>query len=346
VIIAVVFTKITEGCLFFLGARGVKSGITPQNFTWFRYVFSTIMLHAILWIRTGKPPWKNLPRSEDLGIFLIYGCCHAYFGQYCLFIAFEYVPDVFGTVWNNMSPIFVCLIGIFLGVELITKQGHSAALKLGGTAIGVAGALTYAFLSLVWDGSGGAESGKDYNYALGNMWLFVSIFGGAVFHVYQKVVLNRGYSGLETVTWGGTLGLIIMSVIVVPQLEASTFVMTLPQWLYVLYAALLPTGLCIWVLAWVLKFTSPLFIVALNPLSTVVTAVLDLIVNGTAPTASTWISAPIILLGMYLLIWGRAREVRRGLSSDDEPVPLETLFDKCKACGQDVERASVASCGA
>mmetsp|Transcript_95336 Transcript_95336/g.218366 ORF Transcript_95336/g.218366 Transcript_95336/m.218366 type:complete len:355 (+) Transcript_95336:38-1102(+) len=283
-----------------------RSGIAPLHFTWFRYLISVAALHVLLAIQTKRLPWSNLPATRHLPLFALYGCTHVYFGQYCSMVAAQYVPAVVNSLFLNMSPVCVCWFGVLAGVERLTTVRYSAHLKVAGALVAIAGACTYTLAST---GGFTAEDKSGYDYLTGVLWLTMSLLGGSVFHVSEKVCLNHGYPVLTVVTWGATFGLALLTCLISPTVDRGTFDLYWDQWLLVVYAALVPSTVSSLAGAWAKKQSSPLLVVTFFPFGTVVTAGIAWMVLGEVPSEAVFVAAPVIVLGLYLLVLGQLREV-------------------------------------
>lgn len=310
VVAAILFSQTLHAGFWVVSKLAVigKHRMAPEVFTWFRYVVSVPVLHLLLWLRTGKPPWSAAPRQEHMSYFIYYGCLHVYFGQYLLFFALQYVPALMAALISHLSPVLVFALGLALGVEHLVQKHYAACLKISGLIVSVAGAAAYVLLKVLVDKQGASEHGHSYDYVTGPLVLITSISGGALYHVLQKTCLNLGYSAVFTTTWGATWGLLLITALVAPHMSPETFLLDGKQIFLVLYDALLPSCVLSVLQTWVTKETSPTFATAFGPLGTALTALFGFVFLGEIPGLATYVSAPVIVMGLLLLVLGRHRE--------------------------------------
>jgi len=238
--------------------------------------------------------------------FVAWGCSHAYFGQYFLYVGLVHVPAVMAVVFQNTSPLFVFALGLAMGVEKLVYAKHAACLKLAGLVISVLGVVAYTALKLMLKQKG---DGNEYDYVKGIIFLLLHLVGSAYFHVTQKQTLNEGYGAVFATTWACTFGLALMTAIVMPRLSAEDFMLSGEQIFLVLFDSLIPSCMMQVGGAWVVKQTSPTFATAFGPLTTVFTIPLaSLFLNEHPAILAMSLGAPLIILGLYLLVLGRYRE--------------------------------------
>jgi drug/metabolite transporter (DMT)-like permease len=280
-----------------------KGAIKPDVFTWFRYMLSVPVLHLLLWLKEGQRPLSSPPKAEHLGKFIVTGFLHVYFGQYLLFISVQMLPALETSLLSSISPAFVFVIGVALGVEPLVKKRGAAFCKITGLLFALAGAITYTLLNVA------SSHTAHYDYVKGMIFILVSLTGGAFYHVMLKVILNFDYSAVYCTAWAATFGLMVITAIVAPALTIDTFKLSPTQIGVILYDALMPSCVLQVLSAFVVRETSATFAAAFGPLGVIFTAFLSWPFLGEVPTVAVYCAAPIIILGLFLLILGRHREV-------------------------------------
>mmetsp|Transcript_88 Transcript_88/g.163 ORF Transcript_88/g.163 Transcript_88/m.163 type:complete len:274 (-) Transcript_88:176-997(-) len=237
--------------------------------------------------------------------FIAWGCSHVYFGQYFVYVGLVYVPALTAVVLQNTLPIFVLALGLAMGVEKLVYARHAACLKLAGLVISMLGAAAYTALKVLKQ----EGDGNEYNYVKGTTFLLLHVAGGAYYHVKQKQTLNEGYDTVFATTWASTMGLALISALVIPHLSAEDFMLSGEQVFLVFFDSLIPSCMLQVGGAWVVKQTSPTFAAAFGPLTTAFTIPLaSLFLNEHPTTLAMCLGAPLIVMGLYLLVLGRYRE--------------------------------------
>jgi drug/metabolite transporter (DMT)-like permease len=307
VVLAILGANIVAGGLLVVGRAAVSghAGIPPTIFTWFRYLIAMILMHMVLWGNSGKPPWRQLPKMTDAWKFVLYGCLHVV-SQVFLFSALKNIPAIVPALWRNAVPSLVCVMASCFGMDNFTRKHGSGQLKIGGIFLTTLGGILHVVLGgAAWNDT----TGDVARYQLGQFQTALSILTIALSWILQKTSLNCGQGTLYTVAWGLTFGFAFLSLIVAPDLSLDSFALSPPQIAFVAYAAIFPSALGFALQAWAMKETSPTFVMVFDPFGSLITAVVGWICLGEMPTHATLVSAPFILVGLYLMIWGRQREV-------------------------------------
>lgn len=297
---------LTAGC-WIVGKLAVeKGGMKPEVFAWFRYMISVPLLHLCLWFQTRKLPWEFYPAPEHMMKFAAWGCGHVYFGQYFTYVALGSCPAVMASVLQNTIPLFVFALALAMGVEQLIYVKYAACLKLAGLIMSVLGAATYTALKVLLNQK---DDIHKYNYAKGVTFLLLHIVGSAYANVKMKQALNEGYDAMFATTWASTLGLALITALVGPHLSADDFRLSGKQVFLILFDSLVPSCLLQIATTWVVKQTSPTFASAFGPLTTAFAVPLAMLFLNEHPTPLAMsLGAPLIVLGLCLLVLGRHRE--------------------------------------
>ena len=309
VVLAILGADLVAGGLLVVGRAAVHghAGIPPTIFTWFRYLIATVLMHLVLWGYTGKPPWRRLPKLHDVWKFALYGCLHV-LSQVFVFSALKKVPAIVPALWRNAVPSLVCLMASCFGMDRFTGKNWSGQLKFAGICFSTVGGILHVVLGVAWHGTRGEDSHRP-NYQLGQLETALSVFLISLCWILQKTSLNCGQGSLYTVTWGLTFGFSLLSCIVAPNLTLHSFALSPMQIAFVAYAAIFPSTLGFALQAWAMKETSPTFVMTFDPVGSSITAVVAWVALHEMPSRATFVSAPFIVFGLYLLIWGRRREL-------------------------------------
>ncbi|CAE7244329.1 unnamed protein product [Symbiodinium natans] len=304
VVMAILLADLVASGLLVVGrlAMNGKAGLQPVVFSWYRYLGSGLIMQLWLWASSGKTPLQSLPQRKDAWKFLVYGTCHA-MGQVLLFRALKLLPAIVPSVWKNSVPVFVCALSSCVGLEQLSPHSRAAKLKLLGIGLSVVGGAIYVWLSFVWS-TGHPKVVPGSDVPLGQTLMLCSTLAVSSCWVMQKVCLNCSPSSLYTVAWGVTFALVPLSLAALPQLSLEALQLSGAQLVYVAYAMLLPSTLGFLMQAWAMRHSSPAFVLAFDPLGSVITALVAWAALGEVPSAATLASAPVIMLGLAVLLLG------------------------------------------
>lgn len=182
--------------------------------------------------------------------------------------------------------------------------------KLVGILLSVSGGFLYVILGIAWGSQQGHERSQDYNYTFGNLLMLCSTGALSICWVMQKVSLNCSSGSMQTVAWGVTFGLIPLTAVAAPHLSVKAFALSWQQATFVAYAVVFPSTVGSVLQAWAMRQTSPAFVISFDPIGSVITAIVAWAALGEWPSKATLASSPVIMAGLYFLVWARHRELR------------------------------------
>lgn len=311
VLLAILISHQAAAGLFVVG-KWATSGDhwnKPVIFTWMRYFVAIIVMHTGLVFMVWAAPWRNyFPKREDLWRFALAGCCNALMGNFMQYLAHPDLPGYCADLWMALLPIFVWVIGVGAGVEDVTWLGSSSAIKVVGVTLAIVSSAVSAVL-----GQQGYDATKapTYRYFAGNSLMFLSTCGYGMWYVMQKVLLNRGYTAVQTAAWTTTFGLIAMTPFCIKDVvKPTSWKLSGSQIGILLYGGAMPTALGGMLSCWAMKWGGAAFVCAFDPLKPNIFALIGWLVLQDRPSKATLIALPLVIFGLFLLVLGRSKELR------------------------------------
>ena len=176
---------VLAGCLW--GTMGIfvrrlnDAGIESMNIVFIRALFTAAITFALTAIRN-----KELLKIKlrDIWIFVGTGLISIVLFNFCYFTAISMMSLSAAAILLYTSPIFVMLLSAVIYKEKITVQKIIAVV------------LSLAGLSLVTGVFGGAKLTP-----AGIVFGLLSAFGYAMYSIFGRAAINRGYSSLTTTAW-------------------------------------------------------------------------------------------------------------------------------------------------
>lgn len=174
------------GCLW--GSMGIfvrqfnAYGITSMNIVFIRSLFTAAVIFVFAAIY--KPSLLKI-RLRDLWIFAATGLASIVFFNFCYFSAIEVMSLSLAAILLYTAPIFVMLMSALFFRERITPR------KLAAIAISIIG------LALVT----GIFSDGVVTHPIGILFGIGSAIGYALYSIFSRLALNRGYSPLTITGW-------------------------------------------------------------------------------------------------------------------------------------------------
>lgn len=177
---------ILAGCLW--GSMGIfvrrfnEYGVSSMNIVFIRALFTAVMIFGFSAIR--KPSSLKL-RLRDLWIFAGSGLLSIVFFNFCYFSGISVMPLSLAAILLYTSPIFVMLLSaIFFREKITLRKIIAIAVSITGLAL-----VTGIFSDTV------SVTPAGILYGIG------SAFGYALYSIFSRLALNRGYTPLAITGW-------------------------------------------------------------------------------------------------------------------------------------------------
>jgi drug/metabolite transporter (DMT)-like permease len=251
------------------------------------------------------PPKKCLPSLVLLG--LISGC-----GSQMLFLfGLYYSNPVIASLSGPTTPALVSL------VAMTTKKERFSWMKVAGIMSTICGCLIVIFMRPLFTDANVGSAIEGRNVPLGASLCFAttllntwSIFVQKnVTGVMPVISINAVYFVFGAVFVSIFLGIDVL--VIEPGLNVGTAVASMDGrvWLTIAYGVLVGSTLGYIIYSVALKFSSPLFCTAFQPLQPVLSAVLSWVVFGSMPLGSDYIGAVLIISGLVIVLYAKSREM-------------------------------------
>ncbi|XP_052299012.1 WAT1-related protein At5g07050-like isoform X5 [Citrus sinensis] len=247
---------------------------------------------------------------------------------------------------------FLGLLGAVLGrtlffagleMERLDISKLSAQAKIAGTLVALGGAI----LSTLYKGiviisahrrhgnqtDGISKVFLDGNWIKGSLMLFISYLSLAAFFIVQTWTIKK-YPAPITLTslscLAGTLLASIMTAILdhKPASWRLSWNITL---LAPIYSGIVVFGITVYAQTLVIREKGPVFMTAFRPSSTVIVAILGLLILGEELHLGEILGSILIVLGLYAILWAKAYENRRKsleIMESDRAGGSETTMEK------------------
>ncbi|KAK7400265.1 hypothetical protein VNO78_11468 [Psophocarpus tetragonolobus] len=313
----------------------INGGMSISVVTAYRHIFAALfsLLLVLLFERQNRPKltWRVLLMSFFSGLF---GGCLA---QNLYFIGLASVSATFATSIYILVPVITFIFSVLCGFEKLNLQNAAGRVKVLGTTIGISGSMLLTFVKgaqiKIWTfhinllhthqnghiGTPHADSGRKW---LGVLCGLASGFSFSLWLVIQTK-LSKEYRSHHSSTALMTLMAAIQATVFALCVEKDWSQWKLGWSIRLLTAAfsgIVVSGLVVLVTAWCVRITGPLYASIFNPLSLVIVAIFAPLILDENLYVGSVVGAVLIVCGLYMVLWGKNREMRRAqlASSDNE----------------------------
>ncbi|XP_058004078.1 WAT1-related protein At5g07050 [Hevea brasiliensis] len=251
------------------------------------------------------------------------------FERILFYIGLEHTSSAFAAAMNNLTPLMTFILAILCRMEKLDISKLSGLAKLGGTIVGLGGAT----LMTLYKGitvlsvhnpythqqKSASKIFQDKKLVIGSLVLLIQTITAAALIILQTTTV-RNYPAPMTLTslisLVGTLLSTTLAAII--DHKASSWRLSWDNTLVApIYNGIVIFGITIFVQTRVIQMRGPVFTSAFRPLTTVIVAIMALLILGEELHLGGVIGATMIILGLYAILWGKEDEKKKRLM---EPV--------------------------
>ncbi|KAI7755579.1 hypothetical protein M8C21_025804 [Ambrosia artemisiifolia] len=317
----VTFLQFGNAGLVIIAKAALNHGMNHYTFATYRNLFATIVMapFALIFERKTRP---KLTFSIFLQIMLL-GFLEPVVDQNLYYAGMKYTTATFAVAMTNIIPAMTFLMAWICRLEKVNiKKIHSIG-KIVGTLVTVGGAMIMTLvvgptIGLPWTkGSTVSEQQQTTTHVSpgdnmkGSMMVIAGCLSWSCFYIVQAITLKSYPAELSLtalICAAGTLQGGIVTVIAERgkyeawklQLDAGLITMV--------YGGVICSGLGYFLSSIIMKAKGPVFVTAFSPLSMVIVAVLGSFVLSEKLNLGRVLGAVVIVIGLYLVIWGKMKD--------------------------------------
>ncbi|KAG9139836.1 hypothetical protein Leryth_026865 [Lithospermum erythrorhizon] len=236
----------------------------------------------------------------------------------------------FASAMTNLLPGLTFLIAILFRLENLMLNTIAGKAKVMGTTMGICGAMILTFYkgSEILTSSAGLnilECNKPHHQSfLGPVLAIISCLSAAFSFNIQKLLSDNypyPYSSTALICVFGAIQSVVY---------ALAFDRDWSHWklefnislLVPLYAGLVASVVVICIMSWCFQVKSPLFVAVFNPLMPIIVAIASKLLLDEKLYLGSIIGSVIIVCGLYLVLWGKAKDTTRGPHAEGTDMTL------------------------
>ncbi|XP_057742731.1 WAT1-related protein At2g37460-like [Arachis stenosperma] len=251
--------------------------------------------------------------------------------QNLYFLGMKYTTATFAAAMTNMLPAITFFMACILRLEKIKIKSIRSIAKVVGTLATVSGAMVMTLLKGPIIELFGRHGDSNHNlhhdadentqHAIkGFIMITIGCFSWACFVILQTITLEAYPAELSLTAWICILGAAEGAAVAMIMERANPSVWYL-KWdmklLAVVYSGIVCSGLAYYMQGLVLKTRGPVFVTAFNPLCMVIVAIMGSLILAEKLFLGRLIGAIVIVLGLYLVVWGKSKDYK---PPSNEPV--------------------------
>ncbi|XP_058092515.1 WAT1-related protein At3g18200-like [Magnolia sinica] len=320
---SMIFVQLSTAIYVVLSKVILIQGISSTVFLAYQFLLASMVMGALALFteRRNRPP---LTISILCWIFLL-ALLGMALSQNLLSACLYYISSTFEATVLNMTPIFTYVLSIVSRQEELKFNTCWGKGKLFGTLVAVSGA----FILVLWkDSSVGLLTTRSLgDFLLGLAMVVVGVVALSIWILLLRP-MTRWYPAESSLTaimlFFGTLQTIVLATIT--SREASQWQL---QWdlelLNIIFGAVFYCGLSNVFTMWCAYKKGPIFVSAFSPLSLVFTNILQILLLGDALHVESFIGMIVIVVGLYIYLWSKAREEKYHSMDGDDAITTSLI---------------------
>ncbi|CAN0841559.1 WAT1-related protein At4g28040 [Linum grandiflorum] len=321
IMIALEFTC-TGLALFTKGA--FNGGMSPHVFVVYRQAIATLIMLPLAFFSNRPPSPVTGPLFRN--IYEDVGWCRVTANQNAYFQGINLASSTAATAIINLIPAFTFVFAAILGMEKVNIRSSRSGAKIFGTVICVVGAMAMALTK----GPKLLNSFIDHNnWLMGCLLLFASSILWSMWTILQVPIAATCPDLMYSSAWLCSLAT-IQSTMVTLFLERKKGFSAWKLNSFFELGCCLYSGVSLALTflgqAWCVGERGPVFPAIFNPLCTVITAIFATIFLHEQTYIGGLIGAVIVIMGLYLVLWGKAEDMEEKVKEKGLVIDLEEPF--------------------
>ncbi|KAG5031373.1 hypothetical protein JHK85_015355 [Glycine max] len=285
--------------MFIFAMDAIKKGMSHYVFTVYRNVIASVTLAPFAFV---------LER-------IILDQCFALLGM-------KFTSASFLSAVMNSAPSVTFLLAVILKLEHMKIKEVTCQAKVIGTVITFGGTLLMAIykgpvLSVMRSSASHAGQPENVTNPSGNHWIIGTCFlligcaGFSAFYILQVITLRKYPAEMSLATWICFVGALQSSIVAVfvERHHLHAWALGWDTRLFApAYAGIVSSGVQYYIQGVVIKLMGPVIVTAFNPLRMIIITTLACIVLSEQLYLGSIIGATVVVLGLYLVVWGKYKE--------------------------------------
>ncbi|KAF9610401.1 hypothetical protein IFM89_022312 [Coptis chinensis] len=304
----------------------IFDGMSLRVLVAYRYVFAAAFLAPLAFFmeRKSRPKltWMILFQGFLCGLF------GGALAQNLYVMSLGLTSATFASAMANLVPAITFIMAVTFGLERLCIRTLGGKAKILGTLVGIGGAMLLTFYKgieinlwsthLIQLHDHRQSHGADSHVETGNRILGALLAVGSCLSYATWLIIQTKMSEKYPYQYSSTALMCVMA-----SIQATLFAICIEkdwsQWklgwnirlLTVAYSGIFASGLIVTLVAWCVRLKGPLFVSIFNPLMLVLVALAGSVILAEKLHLGSVLGAVLIVTGLYLVLWGKSKEMKR-----------------------------------
>ncbi|XP_029150178.2 WAT1-related protein At4g08290 [Arachis hypogaea] len=308
-------------------------------FIFYRNAMATLVLAPFaLIIERKRRPKMTLPVFLQI---MILGLLEPVLNQSFAYLGMKYTSASFTSAITNAAPSITFVLAVLTGLERVKIRDVRSQAKVIGTLVTFGGAVAMALYkgpgfnifhsaAATTQNNGDAGLASHKHQTVGALYILIGCVALSSFYILQSITVAKYRAELSLATWicmAGTLQTTIVALVAERHSGSKPWAIGWDMRLFApLYTGVVSSGIAYYIQGLVMKMRGPVFTTAFNPLCMVIVAALGSFFLRERVYLGSIIGSIIITLGLYSVVWGKAKDHKHEEADEDtnKSLPITT----------------------
>ncbi|KAJ9182259.1 hypothetical protein P3X46_006274 [Hevea brasiliensis] len=319
-----VLAQIGYTFLYFITEASFEHGMNPYVYVTYRHIVAgLVMLPFAYFLERKQRPKLTIALFVEIFILSLLGVgltLNMYFASLrCT------SPTFVASMVNTIASLtFTIAVALRLeGLDLGNPRGKAKVL---GTLVSLAGVMTMTFykgpiVENLWHPLihiHRKASSNHESWLKGSILAVASCIFWSMWYIMQAFTLKRYPAQLSLTTWMSFVGAAQSAffTLIVERRKAAWLIGYNIDFWSTVYGAVVVSGLIVFIQLWCTDVKGPVFVTMFNPISTILVAIFAYFVLGEKLYLGSILGAAVVIIGLYLLLWGKEDQQSHSKSQD------------------------------
>ncbi|CAN4091840.1 unnamed protein product [Withania somnifera] len=308
-----ILVQICYTFLYFITEASFNHGMNPHVYVTYRHIVGgLVMLPFAYFLERGTRPKLTMGLLLEFFVLSLMGVSLT-LNMY--FVSLNFTSPTFVASMINTIAALTFVLAVILRLEIVNVQDPKGLAKIIGTLVSLAGVTTMTLykgtiLKNLWHPLIYIHQGNNLvkeKWVEGSILTVASCITWSIWFIMQAYTLKRYPAQLSLTTWMSFIGAAqsaFYTTIVQHKKAAWTIGFNIDFW-STIYGGIVISGLVVFIQLWCTEQKGPVFVTMFSPLSTILVAILAYFIFGENLYMGSIIGAVIVIIGLYLLLWGK-----------------------------------------
>uniref|UniRef100_A0A7N1A759 WAT1-related protein n=1 Tax=Kalanchoe fedtschenkoi TaxID=63787 RepID=A0A7N1A759_KALFE len=328
---AMIFLQFGTAGNALIAKAALNQGMNHYSFVVYRYAVAAIVFSpfAYLFERKVRPSMTLSMFSKIVLLSLL----EPVIDQNLYYLGMKYTTATFAAAMCNVLPAITFLFAwIFKFEKVSIRKLHSQA-KILGTIVTVGGAMILTLIKgpvieMFWTkgetGHNAAASSEHSELVKGALLIVIGLFCWSSFVILQAHTLKSFPAGLSLTSLICLMGSLEGAAVALVAERGNTAIWAIRfdiKLLAAIYGGIVNSGVAYYVQSIVIKDRGPVFSTSFSPLGLIIITIFGSVMLGEQLHLGGAIGAIVIVSGLYLVIWGKRKDLMS--TSCDHQLPVD-----------------------